>query len=76
MVSVAVDAGWRDEPSAWSRSRANAGRAQYRRRRSTPSAAVSLDAHGGAVVIDAWIETAKELGRPVPEPKGRRLGFA
>ena len=23
------------------------------------------------VVIDEWIETAKELGRPVPEPKGR-----
>ena len=28
------------------------------------------------VVIDEWIETAKELGRPVPEPKGRRLVFA
>ncbi len=23
------------------------------------------------VVIGEWIETAKELGRPVPEPKGR-----
>jgi len=22
-------------------------------------------------VIEEWIETAKELGRPVPEPKGR-----
>ncbi len=24
-------------------------------------------------VIDEWIETAKELGRPIPEPKGRLL---
>lgn len=24
-------------------------------------------------VIQEWIETAKELGRPVPEPKGRLL---
>lgn len=23
------------------------------------------------VIIDEWIETAKELGRPIPEPKGR-----
>ena len=23
------------------------------------------------VVIQEWIKTAKELGRPVPEPKGR-----
>ena len=28
------------------------------------------------VIIDEWIETAKELGRQVPEPKGRRLIFA
>ncbi|HUP51865.1 MAG TPA: type II toxin-antitoxin system HicB family antitoxin [Longimicrobiales bacterium] len=28
------------------------------------------------VIIDEWIETALELGRPVPEPKGRRLIFA
>jgi predicted RNase H-like HicB family nuclease len=27
------------------------------------------------VVIQEWIETAKELGRPIPEPKGR-LVFA
>jgi len=27
------------------------------------------------VVIREWIETAKELGRPIPEPKGR-LVFA
>jgi len=25
------------------------------------------------VVIGEWIETAKELGRPVPEPKGRLI---
>ena len=24
----------------------------------------------------AWIETARELGRAVPQPKGRRLRFA
>ena len=24
-------------------------------------------------VIDEWIETAKELGRSIPEPKGRLL---
>ena len=27
------------------------------------------------VVIQEWIETARELGRPIPEPKGR-LTFA
>lgn len=27
------------------------------------------------VVIEEWIKTAKELGRPIPEPKGR-LVFA
>ena len=27
------------------------------------------------VVIEEWIETAKSLGRPIPEPKGR-LVFA
>ncbi|MEK7847033.1 MAG: type II toxin-antitoxin system HicB family antitoxin [Nitrospinota bacterium] len=27
------------------------------------------------VVIQEWIDTAKELGRPIPEPKGR-LVFA
>jgi predicted RNase H-like HicB family nuclease len=25
------------------------------------------------VVIDEWIQTAKELGRAIPEPKGRLL---
>ena len=24
-------------------------------------------------VIDEWIETAKELGRPIPKPRGRLL---
>jgi predicted RNase H-like HicB family nuclease len=24
-------------------------------------------------VIAEWLETARELGRPIPEPKGRRL---
>ena len=28
------------------------------------------------IAIQEWIETAKELHRPVPEPKGRRLVFA
>lgn len=27
------------------------------------------------VIIQQWIETAKELGRPIPEPRGR-LVFA
>ena len=26
--------------------------------------------------IRAWVETARELGREVPRPKGRRLQFA
>jgi predicted RNase H-like HicB family nuclease len=25
------------------------------------------------VIIREWIETARELGRPIPEPKGRLL---
>ena len=25
------------------------------------------------VIINEWIETAHELGRPIPEPKGRLL---
>ncbi|MSS71397.1 MAG: type II toxin-antitoxin system HicB family antitoxin [Candidatus Latescibacteria bacterium] len=25
------------------------------------------------VVIQEWIETAKELGRPIPEPRGRLM---
>ena len=27
-------------------------------------------------VIDGWIETALEMGREIPEPKGRRLMYA
>ena len=26
--------------------------------------------------IDLWLDTAKEFGREIPEPKGRRLQFA
>jgi predicted RNase H-like HicB family nuclease len=26
--------------------------------------------------IQLWVETAKEFGDPIPEPKGRRLKFA
>jgi predicted RNase H-like HicB family nuclease len=25
------------------------------------------------VVVQEWIETAKELGRPIPQPKGRLM---
>ncbi len=25
------------------------------------------------IIISEWIETAKELGRPIPEPKGRLM---
>jgi predicted RNase H-like HicB family nuclease len=25
------------------------------------------------VVIEEWLETARQLGRPIPEPKGRLL---
>ncbi len=26
--------------------------------------------------IELWLDTAQEFGRPIPEPKGRRLHFA
>ncbi len=26
--------------------------------------------------MDLWLETAKEIGSPIPEPKGRRLQLA
>jgi predicted RNase H-like HicB family nuclease len=26
--------------------------------------------------VSLWLETARELGRPVPQPKGRRLSYA
>ncbi len=25
------------------------------------------------IIIEEWIETAKELGRPIPQPKGRLM---
>ena len=25
------------------------------------------------IIIDEWIKTTKELGRPIPEPKGRLI---
>ena len=45
-----------------------------------PGCAADGDTHHEAlahveVVIQEWIETAKQLGRPIPEPKGR-LSFA
>lgn len=39
------------------------------RRRATYQAALEA----AEVVIREWIETARELGRPIPEPKGRLL---
>lgn len=38
-----------------------------------PTYRAALDAV--EVVIGAWVETARELGRPIPKPKGR-LRFA
>jgi predicted RNase H-like HicB family nuclease len=26
--------------------------------------------------IELWLETARDLGRPIPQPKGRRLLYA
>jgi predicted RNase H-like HicB family nuclease len=26
--------------------------------------------------VDAWIDVAREAGRPIPEPRGRRLMYA
>lgn len=39
------------------------------------------DSHGDALAnaveaMEFWIDRARELGRPVPEPKGRKLMFA
>ena len=39
---------------------------------STPAEAVA----NAQEAIGLWIDTAKEFGRPVPEPKGRRLMYA
>ena len=38
----------------------------------TPEAALAM----AQEVIGMWIDTARELGRPVPEPLGRRLLYA
>lgn len=38
----------------------------------TPEAALSSCGEA----IDLWIDTAKETGRPIPVPKGRRLRLA
>ena len=43
-----------------------------------PGCAADGETHGEVLrnletVIDEWIETAQELGRPIPEPKGRLL---
>ena len=32
--------------------------------------------HQAKEAIQLWIDTAREFGDPVPEPKGRRLKFA
>lgn len=39
------------------------------------------DSHAEALsnaeqAIGLWLETATELGRPIPQPKGRRLQYA
>lgn len=36
-----------------------------------PTYEAALEAAG--VAIRGWIETARELGRPIPQPKGRLL---
>ncbi len=38
------------------------------------SAAAAL--HSIQEAIDLWLDTAREFGDPIPEPKGRRLVFA
>jgi predicted RNase H-like HicB family nuclease len=38
----------------------------------TPAEAVSR----AQEAIDLWLETARETGREIPEPKGRRLLYA
>jgi len=32
--------------------------------------------HNVELVIDEWIETAQELGRDIPKPKGQKLIYA
>jgi predicted RNase H-like HicB family nuclease len=43
-----------------------------------PGCAADGKTHGEVLrnletIIDEWIETAQELGRPIPEPKGRLM---
>lgn len=43
-----------------------------------PGCAADGETHGEVLrnletIIDEWIETAQELGRPIPEPKGRLI---
>ena len=39
---------------------------------STPAAALKQ----AGQAINLWIDTAREFGRPIPQPKGKRLMFA
>lgn len=46
-----------------------------------PGCAAHGDSPGRALTncheaISLWVDTAKEFGRTIPEPKGRRLQFA
>jgi predicted RNase H-like HicB family nuclease len=46
-----------------------------------PGCAAHGDSPEGALkscqeAIALWLDTAREFGRPIPEPKGRRLQFA
>ena len=38
----------------------------------TPEAALS----NGHEAIELWLDTAREFGDPIPQPKGRRLHYA
>jgi len=51
----------------WPRSRSCQGVPPTVRRTTYKEAIANVE-----VVIDEWIETARELGRPIPEPKVRR----
>ena len=46
-----------------------------------PGCAAHGDSHDAALVnvneaVELWIETAREFGDPIPEPKGERLMLA
>jgi len=38
-----------------------------------PKDAKTRPVENAEIVMKEWIETAKELGRPIPEPKGRLI---